>query len=331
MGLGTAGGLGLDEALVGGGGERANPELVRNVYEQLIYECTGISKEALHTARPCRAPGGGDDDGGDGGGGGGTLPRYAELHDESVPVLHFMRALNKLLVAAGVHEGFTLRDLIKPEPARLRRNLSAIINFQKFREEKIEAWACHGRRTVELEAAKAALEAERRDLESALTREKNLRAMEAPAIADLARTVAALAETKADLEATAGRLTASLAEQKATVAELVDGAVRAAAAAAVAAQRQSDNARARSTCCPPSLPFALRRRWTPRPKASRRSSRWRGSRSCRRRRGSRATSSTWPSWSKTHTRRWRRRRPRRRRCSAGPRSSPRRPRTCARR
>lgn len=135
-----------------------------------------------------------------------------------------MRALNKLLVAAGVHEGFTLRDLIKPEPARLRRNLSAIINFQKFREEKIEAWAGHGRRTVELEAAKAALEAERRDLESALTREKNLRAMEAPAIADLARTVAALAETKADLEATAGRLTASLAEQKATVAELIDGA-----------------------------------------------------------------------------------------------------------
>jgi len=79
---------------------------------------------------------------------------------------------NKLLVASGVSEGYTLRELIKPEPTRLRRNLSAIINFQKYREEKIEQWAEHGKRTVELEAAKAALEAERREAETQLQREK---------------------------------------------------------------------------------------------------------------------------------------------------------------
>ena len=31
--------------------------------------------------------------------------------------------------------------MCKPEPARLRRNLSAIINFAKFREEKLAPYA----------------------------------------------------------------------------------------------------------------------------------------------------------------------------------------------
>ena len=34
-----------------------------------------------------------------------------------------------------------LQDICKPESARLRRNLSAIINFAKFREEKLAPYA----------------------------------------------------------------------------------------------------------------------------------------------------------------------------------------------
>jgi hypothetical protein len=32
---------------------------------------------------------------------------------------------------------FNLKDLIKPEYARTRRNISAVINFAKFREDKV--------------------------------------------------------------------------------------------------------------------------------------------------------------------------------------------------
>ncbi len=56
---------------------KAKPEVVRNVYEQLIYECTGITKEDLYLPRE----------------GAGPLPRFEELHEESMPVLHYMRAL----------------------------------------------------------------------------------------------------------------------------------------------------------------------------------------------------------------------------------------------
>lgn len=194
---------------------KAKPEVVRNVYEQLIYECTGITKEELSTPRPCED------------GAGGNIPKYEELHEESIPMLHYMRALNKLLVASGVHEGFTLRDMIRPDPVRLRRNLSGIINFQKYREEKIEQWAEHGRRTLELDHARLQLEAEQRELEAQLERERSLRAAEAPAIADLQRAVAELTASKAELNATASRLSAGIEEQKRTIAELKEGAVTA--------------------------------------------------------------------------------------------------------
>lgn len=92
---------------------------------------------------------------------------YPELHDESIPTLAFIKHLNRLLVAAGIKDftlqvhhfpyscmkptnhslllpylsfetvHFAAQDLYKPDSNRLRRNLSGIINFAKFREEKL--------------------------------------------------------------------------------------------------------------------------------------------------------------------------------------------------
>ena len=42
---------------------------------------------------------------------------------------------------AGLCCPHTEQDICKPDPARLRRNLSAIINFAKFREEKLAPYA----------------------------------------------------------------------------------------------------------------------------------------------------------------------------------------------
>lgn len=41
---------------------------------------------------------------------------------------------NKLLTAAGMAEGYTLKDLMKPDRARVQKALSGIINLQKFKE-----------------------------------------------------------------------------------------------------------------------------------------------------------------------------------------------------
>lgn len=86
---------------------------------------------------------------------------YPELHDESIATRNFLRHLGKLMANTGVKD-FTMKvgartllghlastegqprnmgllppsaqDIYKPEPLRLRRHLSAIINFAKFRQ-----------------------------------------------------------------------------------------------------------------------------------------------------------------------------------------------------
>lgn len=40
----------------------------------------------------------------------------------------------------GVHD-FSMKDLLAPEPKRVRRHLSAVINFAKFREERLVMYA----------------------------------------------------------------------------------------------------------------------------------------------------------------------------------------------
>ena len=63
--------------------------------------------------------------------------QFPDLHDNSIPNIVFSKNLSKLMNASGLHDFSLVKDLYKPESARLRRNLSAIINFAKFREEKL--------------------------------------------------------------------------------------------------------------------------------------------------------------------------------------------------
>jgi len=59
---------------------KGRPEAVRYLYEQLIYACTGLTREALYTPRLVEDSLG-------------PIPRFPELHDEAISMLHFLRAL----------------------------------------------------------------------------------------------------------------------------------------------------------------------------------------------------------------------------------------------
>ena len=67
------------------------------------------------------------------------LLEFPELYEEAIGNLAFIRNLFKLMEASGVTD-FNLRDMFKPEYSRTRRNISAVINFAKFREEKVAAY-----------------------------------------------------------------------------------------------------------------------------------------------------------------------------------------------
>ncbi|KAJ3195182.1 kinetochore-associated Ndc80 complex subunit nuf2 [Irineochytrium annulatum] len=70
---------------------------------------------------------------------GSNLVMPPDLHQESITILSFFRQLARLIVEVGVSD-FSIRDIIKPEAGRIRRILSAVINFAKFREERLSVF-----------------------------------------------------------------------------------------------------------------------------------------------------------------------------------------------
>ncbi|KAF8060492.1 kpr-2 [Scenedesmus sp. PABB004] len=99
-------------------------DVVGPLFESVLISLTGVTREELN--QPLFAAI--------------DAFEYPELHDESIAARNFYRHLVKLMAACGVKD-FGTKDIHKPEPARLRRHLSALINFAKFREEKLVAYS----------------------------------------------------------------------------------------------------------------------------------------------------------------------------------------------
>ncbi|KAI9096105.1 Nuf2 family-domain-containing protein [Phlyctochytrium arcticum] len=88
---------------------------------------------------------------------------YPDLHQESIGFMAFNRQLRKLMLEVGVDD-FSLRDILHPEPGRVRRCLSAIINFAKFREERMGVFEQCNQKAEEALLKRDQLEARIRDL-----------------------------------------------------------------------------------------------------------------------------------------------------------------------
>jgi len=66
---------------------------------------------------------------------------FSELHLDSFSNLKFLKLCMKLMKICGIYNDFGFQDLHSPTPPRLRRQLSAAINFIKFREDKLNFYA----------------------------------------------------------------------------------------------------------------------------------------------------------------------------------------------
>ncbi|EOD35971.1 hypothetical protein EMIHUDRAFT_362808 [Emiliania huxleyi CCMP1516] len=106
---------------------------------------------------------------------------FPELHEQSVPMIGFLSACQKLMAIAGVGD-FTMSDLIKPEARRVRRSLSAVINLAKYHEDKLPGYMQFSQETDALLNAKASLEEESERLLSARRQAEQRRAEEEPAL-----------------------------------------------------------------------------------------------------------------------------------------------------
>ena len=100
---------------------KPSPEVLRPIYLKFVELLMGVDKDIIQEPEYDSVE---------------SCMEYPELHDESVGEVAFIQHCGELHHAAGVHD-FSIRDIYRPDSQRTKKNLSALINFAKFREEKI--------------------------------------------------------------------------------------------------------------------------------------------------------------------------------------------------
>ncbi|KAJ2127701.1 kinetochore-associated Ndc80 complex subunit nuf2, partial [Coemansia sp. RSA 921] len=99
--------------------EKPTPQRVQIWFEAFLYILKGISLEQLGTSVELL-----------------DLTEYPESHSDDIFLMSFYQNMSTLLLQVGVDD-FSLRDMLKPEPARVRRILSGVCNFAMFRDDRM--------------------------------------------------------------------------------------------------------------------------------------------------------------------------------------------------
>ncbi|KAJ3323516.1 kinetochore-associated Ndc80 complex subunit nuf2 [Boothiomyces sp. JEL0866] len=110
-----------------------------------------------------------------------TLLETPDLQQDSIALMGFYRQLLKIVTQAGV-ENFSLRDLLTPSVKRVRYILSAIINFCKFREDKMQIYEQCSEQAEALANQKVSLQAKLDDLTEKVNSYKASRVAETPMV-----------------------------------------------------------------------------------------------------------------------------------------------------
>jgi kinetochore protein Nuf2 len=131
---------------------------------------------------------------------------YPELLDEAIPVILFLRSCQKLFHAAEYHY-FRMHDLTHPTAARFHIQLSALINFAKFREGRVEIFDGMAADAHELREERARLIAESDSLDEKIREIERIRAEEEPTVATKQVVVTELSAELTELHAKQAQLT----------------------------------------------------------------------------------------------------------------------------
>ncbi|KAI8808577.1 Nuf2 family-domain-containing protein [Cladochytrium replicatum] len=109
---------------------------------------------------------------------------HPELHQDALTFMIFYRHLNKLFRDIGI-EDFSVRDIIRPEPGRVRRIFSAIINFAKFREQRMDVFQLCAKKSEQTVEVRQAEEKRNHDIADRVNDLKLQRAEQEPQVAKL--------------------------------------------------------------------------------------------------------------------------------------------------
>jgi len=105
--------------------------------------------------------------------------QFPQLHESSIISVRLFREMIKFMRTVGVTD-FSISDLIAPESPRTVRNLSAIINFARWREQKYQIYQSRKSNLDELEQKLSAITSENKSLAEQFVASRERIAAEAP-------------------------------------------------------------------------------------------------------------------------------------------------------
>lgn len=108
---------------------RPTTQYIQSLFEQILDSFLGISTHNLGPALSAAAETAGvNQSAADFGG------STSDIQVDARMTLVLQRSIYRFMVDCGIDD-FSIMDIVKPEPQRLRRLLSAVVNFARFREE----------------------------------------------------------------------------------------------------------------------------------------------------------------------------------------------------
>ncbi|RKP04575.1 Nuf2 family-domain-containing protein [Thamnocephalis sphaerospora] len=192
--------------------QRPTQSRMQTVYEQFCDVLMGVTREEIEAVD------------------GSALDlEYADIYQDSLVLMSFYRQLLRIMLVVGV-EDFSFRDLVKPEPGRVRRIMSAIINFVKFREERmvvLEQYTAKSARTIARRPEEYAdqlvmLQQQNQDLAQRLQNLRIQRQQEEPVVQKIKEANAEIHAELRDLKKRQSALTADIEQLKKEKSELSD-------------------------------------------------------------------------------------------------------------
>lgn len=162
---------------------RPNPIVICKVYEFFLQTFLGITPEAY--SQPSLELLG--------------MLEFPEIYTEALSLMTFCGILTKTFDAIYC-PGFSLRDITRPESARLRSILSHATNFANFRKQHVEIFEASNQKKDALLDEQKKLEAEQASFAAKLSAVKKERATEEPLIDALKEDLAALTHELKELK-----------------------------------------------------------------------------------------------------------------------------------
>jgi len=105
--------------------------------------------------------------------------QFPQLHESSIISVRLFREMIKFMRTVGVTD-FSISDLMAPESPRTVRNLSAIINFARWREQKHQIYQSRKSNLNELEESLTVITSENKNLAEQFVASREKIAAEAP-------------------------------------------------------------------------------------------------------------------------------------------------------